>query len=65
MLATFAKEKIVVFATHRYDTIRKADIILVLLDGRLAEIGTHDQLAANTREFRLLFLAQGSHAGSS
>ena len=33
----------------------------VLLDGRLAEMGTHKQLAANTREFWSLFLAQGSH----
>jgi ABC-type multidrug transport system fused ATPase/permease subunit len=61
LLATFAKEKIIVFATHRYDTIRKADNIIVLLDGRLAEMGTHEQLAANTREFWSLFLAQGSH----
>lgn len=65
LLATFAKEKIIVFATHRYDTIRKADIILVLLDGRLAEMGTHEQLAANTREFWSLFLTQGSQIGET
>ncbi len=33
LLATFAKEKIILFTTHRYDTIRKADTIVVLVDG--------------------------------
>ncbi len=61
LLTTFAKEKIILFTTHRYDTIRKADTIVVLVDGRIAEIGTHEELASHTREFWSLFLAQGSH----
>src|SRR5712692_4759651 len=64
LLTTFAKEKIILFTTHRYDTIRKADTIVVLVDGRIAEIGTHEELASHTREFWSLFLAQGSHLGS-
>jgi ATP-binding cassette subfamily B protein len=64
LLTTFAKEKIILFTTHRYDTIRKADTIVVLVDGRIAEIGTHEELASHTREFWSLFLAQGSHSGS-
>jgi ATP-binding cassette subfamily B protein len=63
LLATFAKEKIILFTTHRYDTIRKADTIAVLLDGRLVEIGTHEELERNAREFWSLYLAQGSHPG--
>src|SRR2546425_3608995 len=61
LLTTFAKEKVILFTTHRYDTIRKADTIVVLLDGRIAEVGTHEELASHTREFWSLFLAQGSH----
>ncbi len=61
LLTTIAREKIILFTTHRYDTIRKADTIVVLLDGRIAEIGTHEELASQTREFWSLFLAQGSH----
>jgi ATP-binding cassette subfamily B protein len=61
LLTTFAKEKIILFTTHRYDTIRKADTIVVLVDGRIAEIGTHEELASHTSEFWSLFLAQGSH----
>ncbi len=61
LLTTIAREKIILFTTHRYDTIRKANTIVVLLDGRIAEIGTHEELASQTREFWSLFLAQGSH----
>ncbi len=46
---------------HLPDTIRKADTIVVLVDGRIAEIGTHEELASHTREFWSLFLAQDSH----
>jgi ATP-binding cassette subfamily B protein len=64
LLSTFAKEKIILFTTHRYDTIRKADTIAVLVDGRLAEMGTHDELEQNAREFWSLYLAQGSSSTS-
>jgi len=58
------EQKIILFTTHRYDTIRKADTIIVLVDGRIAEIGTHEELASHTREFWSLFLAQGSQTSS-
>lgn len=64
LFATFAKEKIIIFTTHRYDTIRKADTIVVLVDGSIAEVGTHEELARNTREFWSLYLAQGSHSSA-
>jgi ABC-type multidrug transport system fused ATPase/permease subunit len=60
LLARLSREKIILFATHRYDTIRQADTIAVLVDGRLAEIGTHNELEQNAREFWSLYLAQGS-----
>jgi ATP-binding cassette subfamily B protein len=37
-------DRIVVFVSHRFATVRKADRILVLLDGRVAESGTHAEL---------------------
>jgi ABC-type multidrug transport system fused ATPase/permease subunit len=64
LLATFSKEKVILFTTHRYDTIRKADRIVVLVDGRLVESGTHEQLAQNSGHFWSLFLAQGSHSAA-
>jgi ATP-binding cassette subfamily B protein len=47
LLPRLSRKKIILFATYRYDTIRQADTIAVLVDGRLAEIGTHDQLEQN------------------
>jgi ATP-binding cassette, subfamily B, bacterial len=64
LLSRLSREKIILFATHRYDTIRKADTIAVLVDGRLAEMGTHDELERNAREFWSLYLAQGSSPAS-
>jgi len=61
LLLTLAHEKIIIFTTHRYDTIRRADTIVVLVDGRIAEIGTHDELERNAGDFWSLFLAQGAH----
>lgn len=60
-LRTMAHEKLILFTTHRYDTIRKADTIVVLVDGHIAEIGTHEELERNAGDFWSLFLAQGAH----
>ncbi len=42
---------ITVLVSHRFSTVRMADLIVVVSGGRIAEIGTHDQLvaAAGTR----------------
>jgi ABC-type multidrug transport system fused ATPase/permease subunit len=58
LLAALGKEKIIVFTTHRYDTVRRADRIAVLVDGRLAELGTHEELERNAGDFYALYLAQ-------
>lgn len=58
LLAELGHEKIIVFTTHRYDTVRRADRIAVLVDGTLAEIGTHEELVRNARDFYALYLAQ-------
>jgi ABC-type multidrug transport system fused ATPase/permease subunit len=40
-------ERTVLVIAHRLGTIRNADNIIVLKDGKVAEQGTHDQLLAN------------------
>jgi ABC-type glutathione transport system ATPase component len=47
---------------HRLSTLRKADLLLVIKDGRLAERGTHAQLLALDGEYARLHHAQASTA---
>src|SRR5439155_9451276 len=48
---------------HRLSTIRKADVILVIDQGRLVERGTHQELLARQGLYRQLYEIQTRHAG--
>ncbi|MCY0932097.1 ABC transporter ATP-binding protein [Streptomyces sp. H27-H1] len=63
--ALAATGQTVVFITHRLHSVRHADLIHVMKDGRLAESGTFDELmdetrGANTGEFRRAYLIQAA-----
>jgi len=60
LLSSLAREKIILFTTHRYDTIRKADTIVVLVDGEIAEVGTHEELERKAGAFWSLYLGQAA-----
>jgi ABC-type multidrug transport system fused ATPase/permease subunit len=51
------KGRTVVMITHRLNTIRKADLIIVLHDGRVVEQGVHDALLARGGVYADLFRA--------
>ena len=40
--------------THRLSTIENADMILVLENGKISDIGTHDQLLINSLSYNQL-----------
>ncbi|MDZ4179524.1 MAG: ATP-binding cassette domain-containing protein, partial [Coriobacteriia bacterium] len=50
-----AEERTVIVIAHRLSTVEKADQIVVLADGRVAEIGTHHELLENDGQYRRLF----------
>ena len=43
---------------HRLSTIRNADRIVVLVDGTIAEEGTHEELLARKSEYSRLYSLQ-------
>ena len=52
------KGKTVVIISHRFSTVRIADRIMVLKDGGVLEIGTHEELMANKKLYSELFNLQ-------
>jgi ATP-binding cassette subfamily B protein len=47
-----------IFISHRVSTVRNADRIAVLVAGRVAEIGTHDELIARNGYYTSLYEKQ-------
>jgi len=54
----YAKDKTVVFISHRLSTTRMADKILMFADGKLMESGTHDELMALNGKYAEMFRLQ-------
>ncbi len=65
-IARVAKGRTAFVIAHRLATIRRADLILVIEDGRVAEQGSHDELLATSGRYRTLYETQykTSAAGS-
>ena len=52
------KEKILIFISHRFSTVRRADKILVLDKGTVAEQGSHEELMKLDSKYAKLFTLQ-------
>jgi len=57
-LRVFARGSTCLIASHRLSTIRHADLIVVLDDGRIAERGTHAELLASGGMYSRLYKKQ-------
>jgi len=51
---------IAIFVSHRFSTVRMADLIVVVDGGRIAEHGTHEQLVAHDGIYAELFALQAA-----
>ena len=61
-LEELTRGRTTVIVAHRLTTIRNADLVCVLSDGRLVEAGTHDELLARKGAFARLHAAAGTAA---
>ena len=59
-LLTHAAGRTAVVVSHRYSTVRRADRIVVLADGRVAEDGSHDELIARCGRYATLYDLQAT-----
>ncbi|MBR2666755.1 MAG: ABC transporter ATP-binding protein [Oscillospiraceae bacterium] len=57
-LARLTQQRTTVIVAHRLSTVRSADNIIVIEDGRVAEQGTHEALLARDGVYRALIRAQ-------
>ena len=51
-------DKMTILISHRFSTVRAADQIVVIHDGRIVERGDHDQLLAENGTYAQLFRLQ-------
>ncbi|HEV3226607.1 MAG TPA: ABC transporter ATP-binding protein [Acidimicrobiales bacterium] len=52
--------RVTILVSHRFSTVRMADLIVVLDGARLVEVGSHEELMANGGQYSELFNIQAS-----
>jgi len=60
LFAHLTESKVIIFTTHRYDSIPTGTRIVVLVDGQIAEAGTHDELVQRQRHYWSLYVTAAS-----
>ena len=57
-LKQFMRDRTTLLVSHRISTVRDADMIVYLRDGRIIEVGAHDELVARRGAYYELYLRQ-------
>ena len=57
-ITRMAEDKTVIFISHRFSTVRMADLVVVIDDGQAVEFGTHDELITQQGIYQRMFDTQ-------
>ncbi|MCH2444586.1 MAG: ABC transporter ATP-binding protein/permease, partial [Candidatus Poseidoniia archaeon] len=57
-LAVISKDRTTIVIAHRLSTIRHSDLIMVLDEGKVVELGSHDELLDNNSQYARLWNVQ-------
>jgi ATP-binding cassette, subfamily B, bacterial len=63
LLHEFCADRIVVFVSHRFATVRSADLVMVMDQGQVVELGSHDELMTAGGLYSELFELQADRYG--
>ncbi len=63
-ILTATRQVTTILISHRFSTVRHADRICVLEQGRVVELGTHDELMAARGRYHTMFELQASRFGA-
>jgi ATP-binding cassette subfamily B protein len=63
LLHSMCTDRIVIFVSHRFATVRSADVVMVLEQGDVVEMGSHDELMAAGALYADLFNIQAERYG--
>jgi ATP-binding cassette subfamily B protein len=63
LLQSLCHDRIVIFVSHRFATVRSADVVLVLDQGEVVETGSHDELMSAGGLYSDLFNLQADRYG--
>jgi ATP-binding cassette subfamily B protein len=58
--AGVSRGAITLLVTHRFSTVRTADLILVLSEGRVVEFGSHEELLSRRGTYAELYRLQAA-----
>lgn len=65
LLHQICRDRIVIFVSHRFATVRSADTVLVMDEGVVVEHGSHDDLMRSGGMYHDLFTIQAERYGSA
>ncbi len=58
MIDAYRGDRTILVVAHRLSTIRRADRVAVMREGRIVELGSHEELAARNGQYRAMLEAQ-------